>query len=161
MEPSLWHLTLNTGHSSKSLRTEVDENIVEIVSQRLADDAFDLPGGYRCVLTHRTSKSFEAELQTKGGAKLVSMGFAAEPSTGAAVWDRLVAADEPQPPTVPWLAIRLHQGLAGDTTATSWLDDFERCLAWAFLDRCQRSSAQPFGYWLARRKPSARKRAAK
>jgi hypothetical protein len=145
MEPSLWHLTLNTGHVRKSPRSEVDESIIEMLTQALAADEFDLPGGYRCVLTHRTSMSFEAEVQTRAGAKLVSMGFAAEPCTGAAVWDWLVAADQPQPPTVPWLAVRLHQGLSRDPTAADWLGNFERCLAWGFLIRQERSSAQPFG----------------
>ncbi|MFN0166897.1 MAG: hypothetical protein ACKV22_10745 [Bryobacteraceae bacterium] len=141
MEQSLWHLTLNTGHVRTFPRSEADESTIERVSQWLADDAFDLPGGYRCVLTHRTSKSFEAEVRTPAGAKLVSMGFAAEPSAGAAVWDWLVAADQPQPGVVPWLAVRLHEGLARDPAAADWLGDFERCLAWGFLVRHHPPSA--------------------
>jgi hypothetical protein len=37
-------------------------------------------------------------------------------------------------PAGPWCAVRFELGLAMHQQAADWLGDFERCIAWAWLD---------------------------
>jgi hypothetical protein len=39
------------------------------------------------------------------------------------------------PPDNPWAAIRTEVGLADHPSDIEWLTDFERCLAWTWLER--------------------------
>lgn len=38
-------------------------------------------------------------------------------------------------PDAPWCAVRLELGILADLPAAEWLGDFERCLAWTWLER--------------------------
>lgn len=136
MKP-IWHLTLNTGHGRMSYRFEVDDYIVAMIAGWLDADAFDLPGGYHCVLTYRSVSCFEAEVYSTTGERLVRMVFAGDPDHGPAMWLR-IAGHENAKPREPWLAVSIDDELAFDLEAATWLGDFERCLAWGFVEHGSR-----------------------
>lgn len=48
---------------------------------------------------------------------------------------RSVPLAEVECPGEPWCAVRLEPGIALYPETAHWLGDFERCLAWAWLER--------------------------
>ena len=130
----IWHLTLDTGHGRPSPRSEVADGSVAQIAGWLDSDAFEPLPGYRCALTYRSEHCFEAELYSPAGGLMASMAFASHARCGAALWRRVVS--KRHKPAEPWLAVLLGPGIVGDP-AVDWLGDFERCLAWAFLERSE------------------------
>lgn len=134
MDRFIWHETIQTQHTRRSFRSEVAPDVLAAVTDWLARDAFDLPGGYRCVVVYRSEKCLQAEVYTGSGVRLVVLGVAAHARCGAPLWARLEGAPEAKP-AEPWCGVWLDPaGVAADPDAYQWLGDFERCLAWAFLE---------------------------
>lgn len=156
------HLTLNTGHSRDSLREEVGEDVIEACRDLIADCLVSrlyepIPAVQPdCVLNAtREGKcliatvsglfagdrgEYAGELQR---IPLVTVGVAESARCGATLWRALHAGREPElqtqrdnPPPAPWCAARLEPGLNFQlfAPAAHWLGDFERCLAWGWLD---------------------------
>lgn len=135
-ERYIWHETIQTQHTRRSFLSEVTPDVLETVRQWLAaGDAFDLPGGYRCVLTYRAAHCIEAEVYTPAGVRLVRLGVADKPRCAQPLWQRLGGAEGARPQE-PWCAAWLDpQGVVADPEAYHWMGDFERCLAWAWLSQ--------------------------
>ena len=75
---------------------------------------------------------------------LISMGIAGRARCGAEIWRTLhqVAAlpcvtSPDHQPRAPWCGIVLEPALSRHPKAAKWLGDFERCLAWAWLEMCR------------------------
>lgn len=139
----LWHVTLNTGESHRSYRNEVRDAIMTLLRQQI-DEA--LAG-----LDVAIKPGYRLKADTVGGAlvgtvmrdrddPLCTIAVARNARQGAAIWRLLQEAGSP--PRSPWCAVRLYAGLAYDPDALIWLGDFERCLAWAWLDG-RADSAKP------------------
>jgi hypothetical protein len=103
----MMHITLTTDHVRDSPRGEVDET----------------------VLPRR--------------APLVTIGTVVHQDESQLLWNLLhkpaqgmlpLATQGGQPPTVPWCAARLEIGITLHPLPTEWLGDFERCIAWAWMD---------------------------
>jgi hypothetical protein len=133
-DPYIWHETINTRHTRRSFRSEVEPDVLEMVAGWLASDLIKLPGGYSCIVMYRSGHCLQAEVHTPGGVRLVVIGVASHARCGQSLWLRLEGLPGAKP-AEPWCAAWLDSaGQAADPTAYHWLGDFERCLAWAFLD---------------------------
>lgn len=72
-------------------------------------------------------------------APLVTLGIAQRSREAAPLWQMMVdtfgAPTVAKMPSVPWCAVALHPTLPMFLDAVTWLGDFERCVAWAWITR--------------------------
>ena len=142
------HITLNTGHSRQSPRSEVAEHVIDRMRPLCEPGCHDLPMGDGWQLQTTPGES---------GGLLFTVQHYDEPVVMCCVAGNEVAAAEmwpvlesfyldltdrvphsaagwqapKQPGSTPWLAIVLVSLTKSDVDS---LRDFERCLAWAWLD---------------------------
>jgi len=141
------HITLNTGHIRQSPKHEVADDIMPIMQELLATV---LAGGHAAMpgfegITINGAAQGHCLLATvwdRAEVPLVTVGVAAEPECGAELWQMLHAyteqhlvTDQAEQPPVPWCAARMEISSIARPDTVSWLGDFERCLAWAWLER--------------------------
>lgn len=146
----LQHITLDTGHVARSPRSGVDDAIVTLVRQMI-DEA--LAG-----LSPEVQPGYTIKAASEGGSLMVSVyagadnpictiGVALDTAQSDTLWPLLrdleglatIGADPSlrppkHPPDPPWCAVRLNPGLIEVRDATLWLGDFERCVAWAWIE---------------------------
>lgn len=159
----LHHVTLATGHSRRSPRSDVSPEVVDVVASWL-DRALlpDAPSTQAPVpLPVADLAQFSAHVFTTAGGlvvtiygpdiltlpprtptpiPLVTFGVARRSRGAAKLWGDLISAAQaahsmPPMPGAPWLAVVLHPSLIAFPDASHWLGDFERCVAWAWIDR--------------------------
>ena len=144
MSRYLWHLTLDTGLGRRSERSEVGDAVVTTLSQQIAEMLDGLPVEVRPGYGLSGAAARGALLATVSGAHgpLVTVAVAPSGRSSPLLWEQLrrsapagetLPEDAPQP---PWCAVRIYPAaLARDEDAVRWLGDFERCLAWAWIER--------------------------
>lgn len=152
------HVTITTGHTTRSQRAEVDDSTLKLLvpwlnQALLSGGQHPLPIG---PLSH-----YSALASVEGGAlvvtvfaplgphrqgvpfpgqttPLVTMGVV-QRSRQAGLWPQLVklaGVEREAPAGVPWCGVVLHlAALAAHRDAATWLGDFERCVAWAWITR--------------------------
>ena len=132
----IWHVTLDTGHGVRSHRCDVDSTVITIVGQQVAEalkaGSADIRPGYR-IEPHAAGAALMAMVVGDTAGPLVSVAVAPHSRVSARLWG-LLEQDGPAP-AAPWCAIRMLPDVVADLGALSWLGDFERCLAWAWLER--------------------------
>jgi len=144
------HLTLTTGHVARQQRADVSDEMLAVLVPWL-----------RHALTSAApqpvpqTEGYQARAVAQGGSLVVTV-YAPTPDVGPALplltfgvaarsrhapmlWELLtrqpcVQEGLRQPPA-PWCGVVLYPALAGHLTATEWLGDFERCVAWAWVTR--------------------------
>lgn len=149
------HYTLNTGHRRVSPRSEVGDEIIPIMDRLLVAGTHSVPGtlgsrGY----TIRVTLIEGALLVTvsHGERPLATWGVAADDAAADSLWPEVEraylsitelpgirAADfaAPQrPQTTPWIATMT---ILAEPVEAAWLADFERCLAWAWVEKQKRT----------------------
>lgn len=132
-ERYIWHETVQTQHTRRSFRSEIAPDVLATVTGWLGSDLIALPGGYRCVVMSRSESCLQAEVWTPHDIRLCVIGVAVR-ARCAVLWARL-HGDAATKPAEPWCGVWLDPtGLIADPEAYHWLGDFERCLAWAFID---------------------------
>lgn len=81
---------------------------------------------------------------------LATCGVAVTPEASPILWDfmadeyRREMGEAPpalRPAAVPWCGVILHKTALLDVPAMEWLGDFERCVAWAWIERERDDSA--------------------
>ena len=151
----LEHVTITTAHTRWSPRSEVSDDTIHQVKEMLdsalpiVDDVIPkgsfftgipgFPGHFAAFTPHAGTLMVTVYNR---GVSLVTFGVTGNPSTSMELWECLhasaqlpvlVAADNP--PQVPWCGVRIEYGLLlAPPTDTLWLGDFERCVAWAWLE---------------------------
>jgi hypothetical protein len=147
----LHHLTLQTGHSRRSERSEIVPHAraatAELLREALATGRAELPiepAGY-WMRTTPHGRCLLVTVMHGDELPLVTYGVATHAYCGARTWRGLLDCDpliygslhgDPATqPQAPWCAARLEPGLAYMPEAAAWLGDMERCIAWAWLDR--------------------------
>lgn len=86
-----------------------------------------------------TSKGGRVQVHPAPPIPLVTLGVAPTSLASAELWRKMVPGGgeeqlpQPPAPSVPWVAVRLHETATLWPEALSWLGDFERCLAWAWV----------------------------
>lgn len=152
----LEHLTLLTGDTRRSWREDVPDDVLDLLRPLL--DRAIATGGHvplpdvvspRCTITAVAARA-RALLVTVWGppavygvpaspTPLVTIGVAPTSLASAELWRRMAPGGgeeqlpQPDAPSVPWLAVKLHDTATLWPEALSWLGDFERCLAWAWV----------------------------
>ena len=154
------HLTLNTGHSRISPRREVGDDILAKLRPLLRPGCHDLGdihpdfAGYRLIVPcpeddtddeHIPAAGFLASLYCDC-VPLLTMAVAATADDDALLWEAierlyLRVTDLPvmrsadyalpkRPTSLPWLAVVL----TSPSFLPHWAGDFERCLAWTWIE---------------------------
>lgn len=132
------HVTLTTGDTRWSPRAEVDDRLMGLLVDHLAA----LLHGRAPVpslpewTAHGTREHnvLVATLEYQGAPIL---SFAVVPADGdaAAIARLLGSPGAPIATPGPWCLVRLYPTIAAlDRADLGWLGDYERCLAWAWLD---------------------------
>lgn len=134
----LCHYTISSGHARQSPRTEVADDVLELLRPLLASGDHEIPGlpDYRLRVT-ASDDVFAAtvfRLTRRGPAPLVTM-MVCGTENGLAIALRSTGCKPAVPLSLPCALVDVHETIALDTSATEWLGDFERCLAWAWLER--------------------------
>jgi len=150
-QPHINHLTLSTGHNAYTSRADVPREVITNLTPWLRSS---VNTGKAHPLPAASVSHFSARLDEQAGGLLVTVYAPAEPyqegerfngetmpivTFGVAgcdddpLWSRLVGG-EPMKPKAPWCAVSLHTGLMLYMLDAAWMGDFERCVAWAWLE---------------------------
>lgn len=152
------HITLTTGETRISPRSEVADEIIALVQRDLLPlAAFAIPGvreGWTVQLSRETTASMFSIYYY--GTPILTCGLAMDAFGADVIWPKLKSLHsrsygclegclnkiprgwplEPsQPRSVPWLGVVLLPTAAiVPPEDMCWLGDFERCVAWAIID---------------------------
>lgn len=139
------HLTLNTGHVRESPRSEVGDDVIDMLRPLVRTTGGPLPHspGYAAQITRagRDAMYTISRVIDDEAAPLVTCGLAVDdPET---VWHALVRCtggrvQAEMPSATPWLGIVIHPVTLLAPAALSWLGDAERCIAWALIEESER-----------------------
>lgn len=150
------HLTLDTGDTRRCWREEVADDVLamlrpliaraiesgrhvllpDVVSPRATITAST--GRGRALLVTVWAPPYEGHTAR---TPLVTLGVAPTSLASAELWRQMVPGGgeeqvpRPAAPSVPWLAVKLHETATLWPEAMSWLGDFERCIAWAWVSQ--------------------------
>lgn len=145
------HYTLNTGDSVESPRSAVADAAIAALRPLLARGG-QLPaafGAYRVEVSHAPGGAMFSI--HRGAHPIVLCAVSWDPATAEMMWSHiervyLDLGDTPsrvapgklaeRPESTPWLAVViLPTILLESRNDISWLGDFERCFAWALLEK--------------------------
>jgi len=137
--PSIWHVTLQTGHSSQSYRQDIADAAITALSPLLrADGEYPIPSvADRRLCVTRAGRLLLATVLAETAICTLAV---ANRSVGAQkLWHMIhkgveTATDPHKPPRAPWCAARIEPGLAIHAEDQPWLADFQRCLAWTWIE---------------------------
>jgi hypothetical protein len=150
------HVILDTGRARRLSRSAIEDEII-----RVLDASFDratttgtrepIPGWVRFSFNVTTEAGAAIVKLWREATPVVTFGVAADAASSPKLWRLLHeggvgkhATSPGRPPATPWIGARMEIGAA--LTASddlSWIADFERCLAWAFIDRRGRAPSTP------------------
>lgn len=152
--PSLAHLTLATGHLRASPRHEVRDDTIAVCAAlfpvlldptTMAPTASipGVPNPYYLAASRVGGNGLLClVLRDTPSESIATFGVAPDESSAPALWDELHACAHDVPvttglalPPAPWCAVALHRGVVHHHRALEWLGDFERCVAWAWIER--------------------------
>jgi hypothetical protein len=144
------HITLNTAHSRRSLQAEIGVAAIAACQASLAlclqvpgvraKLATDLPDDMLAYdLTATAAGRCVVATIWRGDIALATIGIAGHSRCGARLWERMhdtqldLSTGQEDWPQAPWCASRLEPGITRDMDTASWLGDYGRCLAWAWI----------------------------
>lgn len=143
------HVTLTTGHVRESWRHEISDEALaacrRLLTEMTATEGAiaQIPGvGDYCLSGTAAGACLVATIWSGAPSVCIAtIGVAAQSRCGARLWRELhrwgqtpVVTDPAHCPAEPWVAVALEAGLAQHGEAAQWLGDFERCLAWAWVE---------------------------
>jgi hypothetical protein len=145
------HITVSTGHTRRSPRAEVAGETIAVLQAWIKSavayiDPYPLPGP----LGARVD-GFAAEVSVVDGAlicvvcdgtplrqDLVTIAVAPRSRHAVAAWSAITAIPGAQTglqaPAAPFCAAALHDAYRRQFGGSAWIGDFERCLAWAWIE---------------------------
>lgn len=145
------HLTVETGHTRMSPRSEVSDEAVAFLRGALwppaaePPDSIAVPGapGYRLGVAPGGEGLWAAVWHERDGVRAggqwmgdaICVWVVVSTVEAALTWPRIQARNKcAQPDSVPWLAVSLAPLAVQHPDALEWLGDLERCVAWAWLE---------------------------
>jgi hypothetical protein len=132
VKPTLAHYTIETGDLRDSPRDEVTIDLAILAPLlRSGDHALPGPPGYRVRVT--TDQGVLAATVSRGPAPLVTV-FVCATLEALALAIKVTGTIPAKPLAAPAALVQTHPTLHLDKDAIGWLGDFERCLAWAWVD---------------------------
>lgn len=140
------HITLSTGHNRRSPRSEVSDDVTAWLSPWLdkllaGESVLPLPEPSLAAYSAAAHIEQGGLVMTvfAGADALVMFAVAGRSRQSDPLWAYMTAQHNAAAglaaPAVPWLAVALRPGLAEHSAATEWLGDFERCVAWTWLEQ--------------------------
>ena len=143
------HITLSTGHTRRSPRSEVSDDTIKALTPWLTAalahvDDYPLPGPLGAC------DGFVAGVSIQHGAllchigqvqagPLVTFGVAARSRQSGELWAWMCAqygsAAALTAPGTPWCAVALHPAFGQQHGIAAWVGDFGRSLAWTYLSK--------------------------
>lgn len=140
------HITISTGHSRKSPRTEVGADVIAWLGpwlDRLLKNGGTLPLPEPSLSAYSAAAHIEqgglVMTVFAGADALVTFAVAGRSRQSDPLWAHMTAQHGAAPglaaPSTPWLAVAIRPGLTVNSAAAEWLGDFERCVAWTFLSK--------------------------
>ena len=148
---TLHHYTVPTGHTRQCRRSEVHPQVLEQLRPLLKNGRHKMPiaGGYTLLVSIEGNCLLATVFC--GERPCVSVGVAPDAEASAKLWPIIergylealdaikmqpgqdAAARHPLPPNgVPWCAAYL---VLATPAEAYWIADFERCLAWAWIEK--------------------------
>lgn len=140
----IWHTTTTTGDNRKSLRDEVGDDVVALMKEWLvtmrsgqAQAVLDDKYACRIEIDKRKYATFAIyrlsdNMQTK--TDIIRFALCKHSKRKADAWAAVAGVGEPPQP--PFCAVELLDNLTlDDMPYLALLADFERCLAWAWLEK--------------------------
>lgn len=137
------HFTIDSGHNRRSPGTEVGQDTIAMLTPWLG----------RCIKSCQVEPlpvpdlaRFGAQAKIIGGglvmtvfadmtAPLVTFGVATRSRQSEEVWAAIAEGAPGNPPPTPWVSVKLHKAVAAPmSNGLAWLGDFERCIAWAWVN---------------------------
>lgn len=148
-ERYLHHVTLTSGHVRHSPRSEVRDDVLTLLAplldRALSGEPVPVPGvtGGYTITGGAEGRCCTLTVWAPGRVPVVTIGVATHSRCGAGLWRLLhdhavgmpVATTRDQVPPEPWYAARLEVGALQHRDAAAWCGDFERCLAWCWIER--------------------------
>lgn len=139
------HITLTTGHVRDSFAGEVSPAAVDVckdlIRQMNACKRPRIPGFESFSVSGVSHGRCFVATVWSGNEPIVTIGIATHSRCGAEVWRALhksttmpCATNVDSCPSEPWCAARLEPLFLWYPDAMQWVGDFERCLAWAFVE---------------------------
>lgn len=139
----LTHATVDSGHSKRSYRNEVDDEIVELLKTWLPDlfagklrGVIDDYYAVRCDWYNSKSVGFtvsrmDAEMQA---TEIVKFSVCRHSKRAKPSWE--FVGGKGTPPPVPFVAATIYSNnlIVDDLASIAAIADFERCLAWAWME---------------------------
>lgn len=142
----LAHLSLNTCHMRDSPRSEVGDDIIDMLRPLVRATGGPLPrlAGYVLGID-RDGRDAVYTISSVVGADdpepvpLITCWLAVEHP--ARVWASVpsAVAGVEMPESTPWLAVLMHPTALLRPEALGWLGDAERCIAWALIEEDRRT----------------------
>lgn len=147
----LHHITVTTGHASRSRREDVPDSALNMLRPWIAD----------CLATGETMAipevaPYRGQCLREGGAlmctvwahatdignpdPIVTFGVAARSRDARRVWDVLIATPGEKPadlamPGAPFCGVIIHPTAARHPDAFAWLGLFEQVVSWAWVTK--------------------------
>jgi hypothetical protein len=153
MPGDMLHLTLNTGYPRESPRSEVGDDVIEMMRPLCRPGTHPLPGAIGPDWTVQVASGEAGGLLFMvfhNERSVVACGVAGDDVAADEMWPILERfyldltdqaphrnADwqSPQrPASTPWCAVVMVTIDPSIFATADWLDDFERCLAWTWLE---------------------------
>lgn len=138
------HLTLTTGHTRSSPRSEVADDIVEVLKPLVASGAGVLGDtGWSFGVKYGPAPGSACFIIINGSHRIATSYVAWTPEGAAAVWPlaarmagKTGADTPPSPPgRVPWLAVILMPDVINvSLNIIMEAGDLERCIAWTVIE---------------------------
>ncbi|ACB95443.1 hypothetical protein [Beijerinckia indica] len=141
--PSILHITLHTAQSRRSYRQEVDDATIALLRPLVQGDGdYEVPMiPDRRLKVTRSGRLLLATVMAE--TSICTIGIADQTVGAQKLWQILhegvkLATTQDRVPVSPWCAIRLESGIADHPEDAQWLPDFERCLAWTWIEHTRR-----------------------
>jgi hypothetical protein len=148
----LEHVTLDTGHTRRSPRSEAADEVVRGLAtgldRAIAMKAREPVPGF-ALFSYNVTALGGAAIFTlwREAAPVVTFGVAADAKDSAELWRLLHqggagkhATNPERPPAAPWIGARMEAGAASTPhDDLLWIAKFERSLAWALIERRARA----------------------
>lgn len=145
------HITLSTGHTRRSDRSDVTDETIKALGPWLNaviahQDDYPMPGplGVRDGFVMSASAlhgGLVCHVGQLDSGPLVSFGVATRSRQSGELWAWMCAQYGSRAaltsPGTPWCAVALRPAFSAQHGASAWLGDFERCVAWTWLEPSQ------------------------
>lgn len=123
----------------KGARLTIEDGAVRCIADGESDANFVGMAGEAAV-GGATDRAVTVGVSFSAPTPIVTLGVAPTSIAGADLWPRIVPGGgeeqlpRPSAPPVPWCVAKLQPTALLWSEAVSWLGDFERCIAWAWVD---------------------------